>query len=64
MGPDVDGLIGHLEAAEDAVQRRAAGVAVPGFDAILLVYLQKCTPANTRVRQRVLSSNAETSVKL
>lgn len=39
MGPDVDGLVGHLEAAEDAVQRRALRVPVPRDDAILPEHL-------------------------
>lgn len=39
MGPDVDGLVGHLEAAEDAVQRRALWMAVTGDDAVLPEHL-------------------------
>lgn len=39
MGPDVDRLVGHLEAAEDAVQRRALRVPVPRDDAVLSEHL-------------------------
>lgn len=39
VGPDVDGLVGHLEAAEDAVQRRALWMAVTGDDAVLPEHL-------------------------
>lgn len=39
VGPDVDRLVVHLEAAEDAVQRRAPGVAVPRDDAVLPEHL-------------------------
>lgn len=35
VSPDVDRLVGHLEAAEDTVQRRAPGVTVPRDDAVL-----------------------------
>lgn len=35
VGPDVDRLVGHLEAAEDTVQRRAPGMTVPRDDAVL-----------------------------
>lgn len=39
VGPDVDRLVGHLEAAEDAVQRRALRVPVPRDDAVLSEHL-------------------------
>lgn len=39
VGPDVDRLVGHLEAAEDAVQRRALRMAVAGDDAVLPEHL-------------------------
>jgi len=39
VGPDVDRLVVQLEAAEDAVQRRAARVAVSRDDAILPEHL-------------------------
>lgn len=39
MGPDVDRLVGHLEAAEDAVQRRALRVPVARDDAVLPEHL-------------------------
>lgn len=40
VGPDVDRLVVHLEAAEDAVQRRAPWVAVSGDDAVLPEHLR------------------------
>lgn len=40
MGPDVDCLIVHLEAAEDTVQRRAPRVTVSRDDAILPEHLR------------------------
>lgn len=40
VGPDIDSLIGHLEAAEDAVQGGASRVAVPRDDAILPEHLR------------------------
>lgn len=40
VGPDVDCLIGHLEAAEDAVQRRALRVPVARDDAVLPEHLR------------------------
>lgn len=40
VGPDVDRLIGHLEAAEDAVEGRAAGVTVARDDAVLPEHLR------------------------
>lgn len=39
MGPDVDRLVGHLEAAENAVQRRALRVPVARDDAVLPEHL-------------------------
>lgn len=41
MGPDVEGLIGELEEAEDAVSGRAAGVSVPRHDTVLMENLKK-----------------------
>lgn len=38
--PDVDGFVVHLEAAEDAVQRWAPRVTVPGDDAVLPEHLK------------------------
>lgn len=40
VGPDVYRLVVHLEAAEDAVQRRAARVAVSRDDAVLPEHLR------------------------
>lgn len=40
MGPDVEGLIGQLEEAQDAVGGRAAGVSVAGDDAVLVENLR------------------------
>lgn len=40
MGPDVDGLVVHLEAAEEAVQRRALWVPVARDDAVLPEHLR------------------------
>lgn len=40
VGPDVDCLIGHLEAAKDAVQGGALGVTVSRDDAILPEHLK------------------------
>lgn len=49
MGPDVNCLIVHLEAAEDTVQRRASRVTVSRDDAIL--------PEHLRANQTVQLSN-------
>ena len=49
VGPDVDGLVVHLEAAEDTVQGRAAGVSVPGDDAVLSEHLR--TDGSRQVRR-------------
>lgn len=40
VGPDVEGLIGQLEEAQDAVGGRAAGVSVAGDDAVLVENLR------------------------
>lgn len=40
VGPDVEGLIGELEEAPDAICGWAAGVSVPWDDAILMKNLQ------------------------
>lgn len=40
MSPDVDRLVVHLEAAEDAVQRGAPWMTVPRDDAILPEHLR------------------------
>lgn len=40
MGPDVDGLIVHLEAAEDTVQRWAPRMTISRDDAILPEHLR------------------------
>lgn len=49
MGPDVDRLVGHLEAAEDAVQRRALRVPVPRDDAVLSEHLGEEEEGERRV---------------
>lgn len=41
--PDVEGLVGELEEAQDAVCGRAAGVSVPRDDAVLVENLQDRT---------------------
>lgn len=43
VGPDVEGLIGELEEAEDAVGGRAARVSVAGDDAVLVENLHEET---------------------
>ena len=45
VGPYVEGLVGELEEAQDAVRGRAAGVSVPGDDAVLVENLQIQNPS-------------------
>lgn len=40
VGPDIHRLIGHLKAAEDAVQGGALRMSVTGYDAILPKHLR------------------------
>lgn len=45
VGPYVEGLVGELEEAQDAVRGRAAGVSVAGDDAVLVENLQRRNPS-------------------
>lgn len=45
MGPDVERLVVHLEAAEETVQRGALRVAVAGDDAVLPEHLGSKQPS-------------------
>ena len=57
MCPDVKRLIGQLEQAQDAVSGWAAGVSVPGDDAVLMENLKK---GNTSVSLELVWSLLET----
>lgn len=63
MGPDVDRLVGHLEAAEDAVQRRALRVPVPRDDAVLPEHLGEEEEGREKGSVQVASMELSDSVR-